>query len=166
MSTNKYMRYTNHPVRITCPSGYCSPSFLAPGSGTRAPRYDYRELAQAAIRLDMDIDMEDNHRLYIESAHWIGIPTVPEAAPMKGVDQTGLTYNIYKKVYRKHLKRNSDEQRRQEPVAVLKADFRKAISFSFITERISATRHPCRHLSERQPVSSMPVPVARCQPTG
>ena len=32
---------------------------------------------------------------------------------MRGVDCSGLTYNIYKKVYHKHLKRNSDDQRKE-----------------------------------------------------
>lgn len=42
--------------------------------GTRAPRVDYRELARAAVRLEMDIDANDNHRLYVEVADWIGVP--------------------------------------------------------------------------------------------
>ncbi len=106
------MRYTNTPIRITCFIGILF-TLLLSSCGTRAPRYNYRELAQAAIRLDMDIDMEDNHRLYIESAHWIGVPYRAGGSTMKGVDCSGLTYNIYKKVYRKHLKRNSDEQRQK-----------------------------------------------------
>lgn len=32
---------------------------------------------------------------------------------MRGVDCSGLTYNIYKKVYHKHLKRNSDDQQKE-----------------------------------------------------
>ena len=34
---------------------------------TITPRYDYQELAKASIRLGIDIDMEDNHALYVES---------------------------------------------------------------------------------------------------
>lgn len=49
-------------------------ALLLASCGTRAPRYDYRQLAKAAVRLDMDIDAKDNHRLYIEVADWIGTP--------------------------------------------------------------------------------------------
>ena len=38
------------------------------------PRYNYKELARASIRLNMDIDMKDNHQLYVESAAWLGVP--------------------------------------------------------------------------------------------
>lgn len=48
--------------------------------GTRAPRVDYRELARAAVRLEMDIDANDNHRLYVEVADWIGVPYDTEEA--------------------------------------------------------------------------------------
>lgn len=67
------MYQTSYPIRLICFIGILS-TILFTSCGTRAPRYDYRELAQAAIRLDMDIAMEDNHRLYIESSQWIGVP--------------------------------------------------------------------------------------------
>ena len=38
-------------------------TLLLSSCGTRAPRVDYRELARAAVRLEMDIDADDNHRL-------------------------------------------------------------------------------------------------------
>ncbi|MEJ8738721.1 C40 family peptidase [Phocaeicola sp. HCN-6420] len=105
------MYQTSYPIRLICFIGILS-TILFTSCGTRAPRYDYRELAQAAIRLDMDIAMEDNHRLYIESSQWIGVPYRAGGNTKRGVDCSGLTYNIYKKVYHKHLKRNSDEQRK------------------------------------------------------
>lgn len=58
-------------------------ALLLASCGTRAPRYDYRQLAKAAVRLDMDIDAKDNHRLYIEVADWIGTPIVTEAPPAR-----------------------------------------------------------------------------------
>ena len=68
-------------------------TLLLSSCGTRAPRVDYRELARAAVRLEMDIDADDNHRLYVEVADWIG---------------------VYKKVYHKKLQRNSDAQRTED----------------------------------------------------
>ena len=103
------MHQTRYTIRLICLIGILG-TLLFSSCGTRAPRYDYRELAQAAIRLDMDIAMEDNHRLYIESSRWIGVPYRTGGNTMRGVDCSGLTYNIYKKVYHKHLKRNSDDQ--------------------------------------------------------
>ena len=38
------------------------------------PTLYYKELARASIRLNMDIDMKDNHQLYVESAAWLGVP--------------------------------------------------------------------------------------------
>ena len=43
-------------------------AMLLVSCGTSAPRYNYKELARASIRLNMDIDMKDNHQLYVESA--------------------------------------------------------------------------------------------------
>ena len=84
---------------------------LLTSCGTRAPHYDYRELAQAALRLDMDIDLKDNHRLYIQSAKWIGVHYRTNGTPKRDVDCYGLTRNSDLAVYHKHLERRSDRQR-------------------------------------------------------
>ena len=41
---------------------------------TSAPRLDYKALAQASVRLGMDIELTDNHKLYVNAAEWIGTP--------------------------------------------------------------------------------------------
>lgn len=98
---------------------------LLTSCGTRAPHYDYRELAQAALRLDMDIDLEDNHRLYIESARWIGVPYRSGGTSRRGVDCSGFTSNIYRTVYHKRLERSSDRQRTEDCRKVRKAKLRE-----------------------------------------
>jgi len=98
---------------------------LLTSCGTRAPHYDYRELAQAALRLDIDIDMDDNHRLYIESARWIGVPYRSGGTTRRGVDCSGFTSNIYRTVYRKRLERSSDRQRTEDCRKVRKAKLRE-----------------------------------------
>ena len=84
-------------------------TLLLSSCGTRAPRVDYRELARAAVRLEMDIDADDNHRLYVEVADWIGVPY-----RHRGTDCSGFTSAVYKKVYHKKLQRNSDAQRTED----------------------------------------------------
>ena len=48
--------------------------FILSSCRTSAPRLDYQALARASILLGVDINMEDNHKLYLESAEWIGVP--------------------------------------------------------------------------------------------
>lgn len=98
---------------------------LLSACGTRAPHYNYRELAQAAIRLDMDIAMDDNHSLYVEASKWIDVPYRSGGTSRRGVDCSGLTYNIYRKVYRKRLERNSDEQRKENCHKIRKGKLRE-----------------------------------------
>ena len=81
---------------------------------TIAPQYDYQELARASIRLGIDIDIKDNHALYVESASWLGVPYRGGGTTKRGTDCSGLTSSIYKKVYRKNLERSSDDQRKKD----------------------------------------------------
>lgn len=62
----------------------------------------------------MDIDLDDYHPLYVESAEWIGVPYRYGGNSKNGVDCSGLTCSIYKKVYHKTLRRNSEEQRTKD----------------------------------------------------
>lgn len=105
--------------------GYILILLLSSCSTTRAPRYDFRELAKAAIRLDMDIDKEDNHRLYMEVANWIGVPYRSGGNTQKGTDCSGFTSAIYKKVYHRKLQRNSDDQRTKNCKVVRKQNLQE-----------------------------------------
>lgn len=80
---------------------------------TVAPPLDYRALARASVQLGVDIGMEDNHVLYVESATWMGVPYCPGGNGRQGVDCSGLTSRIYRDVYRKKLGRNTGEQMKQ-----------------------------------------------------
>lgn len=52
----------------------CVAGILLSSCRISTPHYNYKELAQASIRLGMDIEMKDNHRLYVESSKWMGVP--------------------------------------------------------------------------------------------
>lgn len=51
---------------------------------TSAPRLDYKALAQASVRLGVDIELQDNHKLYIHASEWIGTPIVLVATASGG----------------------------------------------------------------------------------
>ena len=103
----------------------CALPFLLGSCRTVAPRYDYQELAKASIRLGIDIEMKDNHALYVESASWLGVPYRGGGTTRQGVDCSGLTSAIYSKVYRKELERNSDDQRKKDCKKVKKGKLRE-----------------------------------------
>ena len=103
----------------------CALAFLLGSCRTIAPQYDYQELARASVRLGIDIDRQDNHALYVESAQWLGVPYRSGGTTQRGVDCSGLTSAIYKKVYRKDLERNSDDQRKKDCRKVKKGKLRE-----------------------------------------
>ena len=77
---------------------------------TSAPRLDYKALAQASVRLGMDIELTDNHTLYVNAAEWIGTPYRAGGDSRHGTDCSGLVSQLYKKTYRMRLSRSTDGQ--------------------------------------------------------
>ena len=77
---------------------------------TSAPRLDYKALAQASVRLGMDIELTDNHKLYVNAAEWIGTPYRAGGDNRHGTDCSGLVSQLYKKTYRMRLSRSTDGQ--------------------------------------------------------
>lgn len=105
---------------------------------TSAPRLDYKALAKASIRLGVDINLEDNHKLYMESAEWIGVPYRGGGDSKRGTDCSGLTYQLYRKVYRTQLPRNTEDLKK-ESNKVSKRNLREG-DLVFFTSRNSGKK--------------------------
>ena len=99
-----------------------------------APRLDYKALARASVRLGVDIRLEDNHKLYIEAAEWMGVPYRTGGESKRGTDCSGLTCQIYKKVYHTKLSRNTEGQKK-ESSEVAKRNLREGDLVFFTSSR-------------------------------
>lgn len=107
--------------------------------GTRAPRVDYRELARAAVRLEMDIDADDNHRLYVEVADWIGVPYRHGGSTHRGTDCSGFTSAVYKKCTTRNCNAIPTPSGRKTAEKYPSASYRKVTWCSFITDGVNAS---------------------------
>ena len=105
---------------------------------TSAPRLDYKALAKASIRLGVDINLEDNHKLYMDSADWIGVPYRGGGDSKRGTDCSGLTYQVYRKVYRTQLPRNTEDLKKKS-YKVSKRNLREG-DLVFFTSRNSGKK--------------------------
>lgn len=105
---------------------------------TAAPRLDYKALVRASVRLGVDIDMHDNHKLYLEAAQWVGTPYRGGGNSKRGTDCSGLTTQIYKKVYHARLPRTTGGQK-QESRKVARRALREG-DLVFFTSRNSGRK--------------------------
>ena len=64
----------------------------------------------SSTRLGIDIGPKDNHHLYLTAAEWIGTPYRSGGHTQKGTDCSGMTGEIYRKVYHMRLPRSTSEQ--------------------------------------------------------
>ena len=100
-------------------------TILMSSCGTHKVYTNIQEIASAAIRLDTDISLRDNHKLYIEASKWIGTPYRYGGNTKKGVDCSGLTSAIYKSVYKKKLERTADKQRTKDCKWIFKSSLKE-----------------------------------------
>ena len=113
-------------------------SLLLHSCSTSTPRVDYRALAKASTLLKIDINRNDNHKLYIEASQWVGVPYRSGGSSKQGTDCSGMVHQIYKKVYRVSMPRSSEEmKRRSRKVSKSKLQAGDLVFFS-------STRHPKR----------------------
>lgn len=102
---------------------------------------DYRELARAAIRLGFDIDEDDDWSLMTEASSWLGVPYRYGGDDRRGVDCSGLTYNIYRKVYGINLSRSSSEQYKKDVRRVSKNELNSGDLVFFSTDKGKKVTH-------------------------
>lgn len=99
-----------------------------------APRLDYRALARASVLLGVDIKLEDNHKLYLEAAEWIGVPYRAGGDSKRGTDCSGFTCQLYRKVYRTQVPRNTEDLKK-ESSKVAKRNLREGDLVFFSSNR-------------------------------
>lgn len=99
-----------------------------------------RQIAAAAKRLNVDIDYDDNHALFVEAAQWIGVPYRNAGRSKRGVDCSGLTKCIYKNVYNINLSPSSQLQLDRDINHRVKKSHLKQGDLVFFSERKSAKR--------------------------
>lgn len=112
MRTCYYLR--NYGVRVVCGCLLCI-SILTSCHTTKTVSDDWngismRDLACAAIALGFDVEETDDWPLLIEASQWIGVKYVYGGNTKKGIDCSGLTSQIFKKVYNISLHRTARDQ--------------------------------------------------------
>ncbi len=75
---------------------------------------DYTALARAGLRLGIDIDRDDDHRLYVTASEWIGTPYKYGGTTQRGVDCSGFVRELCREVYGVELSRTADSQRKED----------------------------------------------------
>lgn len=102
---------------------------------------DYHVLARAAIKLDFDIDEDDDWPLMIEASTWIGTPYKYGGEDRYGIDCSGLTRTIYRQVYKTELHRNSYEQYKKDVKKVSKNNLMSGDLVFFSTGKKGKVSH-------------------------
>lgn len=75
-------------------------------STPKPPRREYRELSE---KLNLDVNNEDNLKLYQFVAEWLGVPHKDGGCDKRGTDCSCFVRMAYDHTYRKTLPRNSAE---------------------------------------------------------
>ena len=119
---------------------------------TAAPRLDYKALAQASVRLGMDIGLTDNHKLYVNAAEWIGTPYRAGGDSKHGTDCSGLVSQLYENLPHTPVAQHGRPvERKQQDSPPQPARRRLGILYQPGVTQESGT---CRHLPERRQVRS------------
>ncbi len=75
-----------------------------------------------------------DHKLYLEAADWIGVPYRGGGDSKRGTDCSGLVYQVYRKVYRTQVPRNTEDLKK-ESNKVAKRNLREGDLVFFTSSR-------------------------------
>lgn len=104
--------------------------------------YDPNEVAQVSRKLGIPLSNmnkeDDKHMtLYAEASLWIGVPYRYGGISRDGIDCSGLTVNIFSKIYRKRLPRNSAEMAQRAVHKISKGSLKPGDLIFFATNKKS-----------------------------
>lgn len=123
-------KYVSHLLLCLCLLGSLSACKTA-----STPNRDYRALAKASIKLNTDIDLKDNQKLYLHAAEWIGTPYRAGGDSRRGIDCSGLTRRLYRETYHISLSRSTSGQLNEVARILTKKELREGDLVFFSSRR-------------------------------
>ena len=100
--------------------------------------------------LSIKLARNDNQQLYHELRFWLGTPYQFGGNTRDGVDCSGLVQQVYNKVYKKHLARNSALIFERNCLEVSRSDLREGDLVFFITGSSSKINHVGIYLKDNK----------------
>lgn len=109
-------------------------------------------LSSAEKKLGLRITKNDNQKLYLEAASWLGVPYKYGGTSRSGVDCSGFTHLMYKTVYGKTLSRQSSAILQNDCKKINKKDLREGDLVFFRTDgkKSSIPNHVGIYLKEQK----------------
>lgn len=111
---------------------------------------EFRKLARAGLKLGFDISEDDDKNLMLECANWIGVKYKYGGNDKRGVDCSGLTCNIYKKVYNQSLHRSSFDQHSKDVKKVKRSKLKTGNLVFFATGSTNKVSHVGIYLKDNK----------------
>lgn len=109
-------------------------------TASKSDLYDPVQVADLSKKLGIKLqntNKEDdrNMPLYAESSLWLGVKYKTGGLTKKGIDCSGLTFNLYQKVYRRKIPRNTSDLSRMKMQSVSKNELKTGDLVFFATSK-------------------------------
>lgn len=111
---------------------------LASCGSQQAVLYNPKEVKQVSNKLGIELNNRDKNDdrympLYAEASLWLGVPYRYGGTTKSGTDCSGLTFRIYKKVYKKTLPRSTNDLEKKGVKKISKNELRPGDLVFFAT---------------------------------